>query len=687
MQRLKQSSGTEQNPSKGGGSLAISEVSIRPGRGRIFKYFLFSLVALSVAAATIENGLNVLVLTTLPVIAFAVLRKDYSIPFLWSERVGTILFFTYVPGAVAIMSLMPGMLSLPSFMAYFAFGLLMVRILSPLTDRNIWQVVFLTLGMILINCILTNHVVFGLLLPVYLFILMGVLLLFHLAVTDSPANESAEPPEAPKFGSSWYGNLVKSTLGVLAATIIVFVFFPRPFMVIPGLTMGLAAGTGMGQLDQKITYREMAERGASRRIAFVVEVESGKLQEFPYWRGRVLERTDGAGWYPAPDVRGMAKLVKTEGPSTVYKIIPYKLQSKNVYATGLTVRATGRGNQPLYITSEGEVLIDTPFLVSDSYRVVSVDRPTPVSRRVLPIHLDTRGVPASVRDLAVEWTKGFTSNRDKAGVLMTRLRDHARYVLQPPPAPDDANPIEYFLFQSRMGNCEHFAGALAMMLRSVNIPSRVVDGFAGAERGSENNQFIVRFSRAHAWAEAVLDDRNWTTLDATPASSLVGENVVWRTLTDLYDKLEYNWIKYVVYFDKSNQAAFFGMISQMFSETGDHLGQSKRKLQNVWLLGAICLTTASGAGLFLWLFRRKNGDISAVYVKTMQEMMRRGLLTQVSPRHEQNLDEIGTNAPECAPYVSRFTRLYLECRFGNNGAETEALLLARKDLLNVAGKK
>ena len=130
---------------------------------------------------------------------------------------------------------------------------------------------------------------------------------------------------------------------------------------------------------------------------------------------------------------------------------------------------------------------------------------------------------------------------------------------------EEAHPIEHFLFKSRAGNCEYFAGALCFMLRSIGIPARVVEGFLGVERTEQPNEFIVRFSRAHAWVEADLGDGNWTTLDATPPGSETSESYLWRLAADLYDSLDYKWTKNVIYFDRSDQAMIFAAFTKLVS--------------------------------------------------------------------------------------------------------------------------
>jgi hypothetical protein len=87
------------------------------------------------------------------------------------------------------------------------------------------------------------------------------------------------------------------------------------------------------------------------------------------------------------------------------------------------------------------------------------------------------------------------------------------------------DPVEDFLINSHKGHCNRYSTALALMLRSVGIPTRVVLGFHGAEPTHTPGKYEVRQSHAHSWVEALVTrppsfDRgspwHWLTLDASP---------------------------------------------------------------------------------------------------------------------------------------------------------------------------
>jgi hypothetical protein len=91
------------------------------------------------------------------------------------------------------------------------------------------------------------------------------------------------------------------------------------------------------------------------------------------------------------------------------------------------------------------------------------------------------------------------------------------------------DPVEDFLRNTRAGFCEHYATALALVLRSVSIPARVVVGYRGAEPQGDTpgneGVYLIRQSDAHSWVEALLPrlgpdgqpEAYWQTLDPTPA--------------------------------------------------------------------------------------------------------------------------------------------------------------------------
>ena len=79
------------------------------------------------------------------------------------------------------------------------------------------------------------------------------------------------------------------------------------------------------------------------------------------------------------------------------------------------------------------------------------------------------------------------------------------------------DPLADFLFTRKQGHCEHFATALAVMLRTQGFAARVVAGFFGGQRIGDH--YVVRAGDAHAWTQLFVPGRGWVTYDATPDAS------------------------------------------------------------------------------------------------------------------------------------------------------------------------
>lgn len=112
------------------------------------------------------------------------------------------------------------------------------------------------------------------------------------------------------------------------------------------------------------------------------------------------------------------------------------------------------------------------------------------------------------------------TNPEMAGRLERYLRDSGEYQFTLSLSVQDRSidPVEDFLFNRKTGHCEYFATALALMLRAVDIPSRLLNGFKGGEM-NYRGQIVMQQRHAHAWVEAWDGDGQWMVLDPTPAGA------------------------------------------------------------------------------------------------------------------------------------------------------------------------
>jgi len=163
----------------------------------------------------------------------------------------------------------------------------------------------------------------------------------------------------------------------------------------------------------------------------------------------------------------------------------------------------------------------------------------------------------------------------RARALERYLRDSGDflYSLNSQPKDTSVDPIEDFLVNTKRGHCEYFATALALLLRSQDIPARMVVGFKGGEWNSLGEYYRFQQLHAHAWCEAYLrpeqvpgqdrryfdnwDNGGWVRLDPTPSSASEEVAVMAQTSgvrwSEVVDYAHYLWTCYVLRLDSKSQ--------------------------------------------------------------------------------------------------------------------------------------
>jgi len=131
----------------------------------------------------------------------------------------------------------------------------------------------------------------------------------------------------------------------------------------------------------------------------------------------------------------------------------------------------------------------------------------------------TPEVENQIHDLAVQivTAAGATTPYDKATAIQDYLRENYSYTLSTPTnKPAAMDPLYFFLFRSKKGYCEYFASAMGDMLRSLGIPTRLVNGFGPGVYDATINSFVVRGQDAHTWVEAYFPRFGWIPFEPTP---------------------------------------------------------------------------------------------------------------------------------------------------------------------------
>ncbi len=368
------------------------------------------------------------------------------------------------------------------------------------------------------------------------------------------------PPVA--FGMRFFVTVIATSAVSIIITLILFLILPR---------------TGVGLFDFK-TLNSVKLTGFSERVApgvlgplkkdptVVMRVQARRIRDagqFRRLRGVSLDRFDGTAWTRSINesvvVRkgpGGSFVTGRPGPSMIeLEIMLDPTDSDVIFAPPNTVRLEGKFSNIWVDPSGGMRLPSAPFTRVD-YRVWSSASTAQDNGRVRAEYLDTVFMGAGpfarrVNSLLSTIVKDRESDMEKARAIETHLKTQYSYSLEPKKG-DGVNPVDDFLFYSKEGYCEHYASAMAVLLRGAGIPSRVVTGFLPGEWNGYGNYFIVREQDAHSWVEAYIRGSGWTTFDPTPAAGV--ESVRGTSALALYmDFLRLRWNRHIIHFSLSDQ--------------------------------------------------------------------------------------------------------------------------------------
>ncbi|NLN41841.1 MAG: hypothetical protein GX160_07660, partial [Clostridiales bacterium] len=163
-------------------------------------------------------------------------------------------------------------------------------------------------------------------------------------------------------------------------------------------------------------------------------------------------------------------------------------------------------------------------------------------------------LPDRVVNLASSIVKDANSPYEMVMEIQNYLKENYSYTLDTPYTPPNRDFVDFFLFDLEEGYCTYFATAMAVMLRSVGIPTRYVEGFSMLEHSikGESNVYTVRNSDAHAWVEVYFPNIGWLPFDPTPRyreSSVEQDLITNPTYRDYIDE----YLRYYPEYDEDFQ--------------------------------------------------------------------------------------------------------------------------------------
>lgn len=277
-----------------------------------------------------------------------------------------------------------------------------------------------------------------------------------------------------------------------------------------------------------------------------------------YWRGESKGVYTGRGWVQSSDTsedsgEALEASIQAADMETIKQTIMFEEPISGkvpLLSGGLPVKLerviTGNRSSPLQVQPRYDGLSDSLFiedaaLSEQIYGYVLLSKIPPSSSTVLPEdqgqdqpYISERflqlpdSLPERVRELGKRLVAGESSRYDAAIAVRRYLQENYKYQLNSKLPPEGADFVDRFLFEDRIGYCDHFSTAMVVLLRSGGIPARWVKGFAPGEpaansdkhelvtAGQELQRYTVTYADAHSWVEVYFSGSGWVPFDPTP---------------------------------------------------------------------------------------------------------------------------------------------------------------------------
>jgi protein-glutamine gamma-glutamyltransferase len=736
-----------------------------PAVQRYFEVSLFLLVSTGVLAV-ISTGKLDLISAVIPVVALS-----YKAVRIWrgrapelSVRVATwlvLLYFLFFPIDLWVVSRNlsagapnPGLYAALLAAIHLTLFATLVRLFSARSNRDYAFLAMLAVTCMLASAILTVETTF--LVALAIFLVLAVSTFVALEIRRGANNAISPPLES----GSPLAQQLNRALGITSALVAVgaLVMGTVIFFLLPRFTAGYLSALNlqpklMTGFSDNVALGEIGEIQKSSAVVMRVHIDGAPtLGEGVHWRGIVLTTFDGRRWFTPPhnqlqffpDSDGVYRL---ESPPVLpagdsyplrYTVLMEPLASDAIFLAPTMRSLHGRfandAERVGAIHRTGYLLLDPTGSLSNPfhndtkirYEAVSVIPAVPPSqlRAASPdfpeptkvIDLQIPPLDPRVKKLAEDIAAGAATEYDKAAKIDAYLKSHYRYTLDLT-GPRVADPLANFLFTRRSGNCEYFAAAMTVMLRSIGVPARYVAGFLAGEYNDVGGDWIVRASDAHTWVEVYFPGYGWITFDPTPPGGAKRSGLFQR-LNMYWDWFQYAWGEWVINYDFSHQLS----LAQNAQKASRDWGESARKyyhekqeqalnfiialdkrfeaspyfLPSLLVLLIALLLYLRGRSLIAyilarWSLRARNsGNVTASlatveYREMLRLLEKRGWKKSPS----QTAQEFAAALPvaDFAAPVLQLTELYQSARFGNHPApvaQMSSLLSAIREMIRAS---
>src|SRR5215470_8867195 len=472
---------------------------------------------------------------------------------------------------------------------HFLLFILLVRLYSARTDRDAHFLVMLAFAAVLASAVLTVDTAF--LFLFFFFLLFAIATYTGLELRRGAAGASLPPTylqreNEQRLARALGFSALGVSLGAIVCGTVLFFIFPRisagylgKTSFNPSLLSGFTDQVELGQIGQ-----------IKKSEAIVMRVETGKVIDYPSlrWRGNALANFDGRrwsspqrepeklesngeGWIP---LRERPRPGELRGEILQFTVLQEPMATDALFVPGnalalrgnFTGEAGGGSHRRTYIYRDASGSLSNPFHNYVAIRYTGLSQLPPLDRARLqassndyPVEISEKylqlpeGFDQRIAVLAQSATVSVFTAYDKASALENFLKTRYSYTLDLRGNPGK-DPLVHFLFETRAGHCEYFASAMTVMLRTLGIPAREVNGFLPGEYNDLGGDYIVRASDAHSWVEAYFPGNGWVVFDPTPPAPVESAGI-FKRLSQFADWAELTWNDWIIGYDFAHQTA------------------------------------------------------------------------------------------------------------------------------------
>lgn len=598
----------------------------------------------------------------------------------------------------------------------FAAGLQVIRLATRRGAAHDQQIILLALLHLVAGTVLGGGLAYGLCFLGFLVVAPGALVLSHLRrevegnYRQGARDRTGLPVDVPRILRSrrviskrFLAVTCSLAIPIFFFTAVLFVAFPRVGLSL--LLLNHSRSSRMIGFSDRVDLGNVGKLRSDPAIAMRVFLSDPPSEPPPrlalYLRGTAFDSYDGRSWsrtqtgrYPATRHGSMYYLRPYDGAvserSITIDLEPIDPPVVFLPPDTVQLKVLDRGDPvlghraPLFTGPEGSLRY-TPDERGIRYQTYQTGD-APLRPRVLsPGDRDRYlAVPASlttrIADLARRWTRDADTSLAKAEAIEKHLRDEYQYDLASPSGAAD-DPLDHFLFESRRGHCEFYSTAMAMMLRTLGVPTRNVTGFIGGTYNRFGGFYAVRQGDAHSWVEAFVEGRGWRRFDPTPPASSAPRAEIDGFLAFIRDFVEaaaQRWNHHVIGYDLDQQVRLLRSVSRRYAQitgrTGFFSAGSSRRVFMV--VGGVVFIAL---GIYFYRRRRPRGgrrpdddaaSEAAIAVVDLYRALEAAMAARGAPRppgtpptaHARALKALGHPIGD---EVADLTRIYIDVRFGD----------------------